>query len=453
MPDLLNLPNLLTLNAQDRGDYYQVAAEGCVLPTACPICANALYRHGSQPQAYMDTPMHGKRVLIEIDRKRYRCKACGKTLFEPLPAMDSKRLATIRLVQHIERHCLRKTFAELSREVGVDDKTIRHIFDDYVAHLKETVHYETPQVLGIDELKIVGQYRAMLTNIETLGLFDMLPTRNKADLIAYFKKLPDKDNVKILTMDMWSVYRQVAHDQFPGRMIVADRFHVVRMANDSIERVRKEIRKGLATKDRLKLKDDRFVLLSRKHNLSAQGLEKLEMWTEMFPALGAAYAAKEAFHNIYEHGSRVDAQKAAEEWEACIDPAVDWAFRETKGALRSWWTEIFNYYDYPTSNAYTESINNMAKGMNRMGRGYSFDVIRARLLYDDEARKDNRTTIRKKVRKAVEPPMTFGKFMGKAMGKAMGSSLAYETIVEETVVEYGPYIPTLVRKLEAGDFD
>ncbi len=449
MPDFLHLPNLHTLNAQDQGDHYQVEAEGSVVPTACPACSNALYRHGSQGQTYMDTPMHGKRVLIGVERKRYRCKVCGKTLFEPLPAMDSKRLATTRLVQHIERHCLRKTFAELSREVGVDDKTIRHIFDDYVARLKETVVFETPEVLGIDELKIIGQYRAMITNVDKLALYDMLPTRNKVDLITYFKQMPGKDKVKVLTMDLWNVYRQVAHDQFPDRMIVADRFHVVRMANESIEKVRKAIRKGLETKDRLKLKDDRFVLLSRKHNLDDKGLAKLERWTEMFPALGAAYAAKEAFHDIYNLANRVDAQKAAEEWAASVDPAVDWAFREAKGALRSWWLEIFNYYDYPTSNAYTESINNLAKGMNRMGRGYSFDVIRARLLYDDEARKDTRTTVRKKVKKAVQQPRMMKFTTSASMSHVTRQS---ETVLEESVVEYGPYIPTLVRKLEAGDF-
>lgn len=452
MPDFLHLPSLRTLTAQDLGDHYQVEAEGGVAPTACPTCRSPLYRHGSQRQTYLDTPMHGKRVVIEIDRKRYRCKICGKTLFEPLPAMDSKRLATTRMVQHIERHCLRKTFAELSREVGVDDKTIRHIFDDYVARLKETVVFETPEVLGIDELKIIGQYRAMITNVEKLALFDMLPTRNKADLIAYFKTMPGKDKVRILTMDLWNVYRQVAQDQFPGRMVVADRFHVVRMANDSIEKVRKAIRKGLETKDRLKLKDDRFVLLAREKNLSDKERAKLEKWTEMYPVLGAAYKAKEAFHDIYAHPSKDDAQKAAQEWLQSVDKDVAWAFRETMGALQSWWTEIFNHYDFPTSNAYTESINNIAKGMNRMGRGYSFDVIRARLLFDDDARKDTRTTIRKKVRKAVEQQPTMELFSVMSMSRVMSPAIRYETTYEDAVLEYGPYLPTLARKLEAGDF-
>lgn len=418
MVDFLNLlPHLRTLHVQDCVDHYEVEAEGGVFPTACPACGKSLYRHGSQRQTYIDKPIHGKRVLIELDRKRYRCKSCGKTLFEPLTVMDSKRLKTKRLIQYIEHHCLRKTFSELSREVGVDDKTIRHIFDDYVSNLKETVVFEAPEVLGINELKIIGQYRCILTNVEKLALFDMLPTRNKADLLTHFKTMPSKEKVKVLTMDLWNVYRQVAQDQFPGRLIVANRVHVVRMADNSIELVRKAIRKDLDTKARLKLKDDRFVVLSRKHNLDEKGLEKLAAWSEQYPALGVAYEVKERFHDIYRHTSKADAMQAAEEWDASIPSNVASAFSEVRGALRSWWTEIFNHYDCPVSNANIESINNLANGMNRMGRGYSFNVIRARLLFDDEARTDTQTTIRKK-------PNT----------------------------EYGPYIPTLVRKLETGDF-
>lgn len=446
MPDFLHLPSLRTLNAQDQGDHYLVEAEGGVVPTTCPTCTSALYRHGSQRQGYMDTPMHGKRVLIEIERKRYRCKVCGKTLFEPLPAMDSKRQATSRLITYIESHCTKKTFADLSREIGVDDKTIRHVFDDYVSRKKETVHFETPEILGIDELKIVGQYRAMITNVGKLVMYDMLPTRNKADLIAYFKQMPDKAKVKMLTMDMWNIYRQVAHDQFPGRLVVADRFHVVRMANNSIEAVRKAVRKGLSTKERIKLKDDRFVLLSRLHNLNDKAREKLVEWTALFPILGTAYAAKEAFNDIYRHTNKVDAQKAAEEWERSIDPSVDWAFREAKVALRSWWNEIFNYYDHPITNGYTESVNNLAKGMNRMGRGYSFDVIRARLLYDSDALKDAAGTIRKKVRRPAAPMMEY------LCSAPSSMKQRYETVIEEQTVLYGAYIPTLVRKLEAGEF-
>jgi len=115
-------------------------------------------------------------------------------------------------------------------------------------------------------------------------------------------------------------------------------------------------------------------------------------------------------------------------------------------ALRSWWNEIFNYYDHPITNGYTESVNNLAKGMNRMGRGYSFDVIRARLLYDSDALKDAAGTVRKKVRKPAAPMMEY------LCNAPSTMKQRYEIVIEEQTVLYGAYIPTLVRKLEAGEF-
>jgi transposase len=441
MTDILNLKYLRVCEITDSEDLYQITVQGVVESTVCPDCKSGLFGHGSKPQRFMDTPIHGKRVILNIDRKRYRCKECGKTSLETLPEIDAKRQATIRLVKHIEFHCLAKTFADISREVGVDSKTIRHIFDDYVARLKETVRFQTPRILGIDELKIVGHYRAMLTNVEALSLFDMLPTRNKADLTPYFKKIPNKERIEIVTMDMWRPYKQVVQEQLPGRLIVVDRFHVVRMANNAIEAVRKTIRKGLDTRTRIKLKDDRFVLLSRYSNLDSNQRGKLELWSKQFPLLGAAYVAKERFHDIYNQSNKRDAMRAAKDWQQSIDPSIAWAFHDLTVALSNWWDEIFSYYDFPITNGYTESINNLAKSMNRMGRGYSFEVIRARLLYDNDARKDNLTTIRKKPRRSE-------------VDTSMMAKMTFASITEaDEIIEYGPSISTLIKKLESGQFE
>ena len=46
-----------------------------------------------------------------------------------------------------------------------------------------------------------------------------------------------------------------------------------------------------------------------------------------------------------------------------------------------WENEIFAHFDHPITNAYTESLNNLIRLTNRIGRGYSFAAIRAKLLY------------------------------------------------------------------------
>lgn len=86
-----------------------------------------------------------------------------------------------------------------------------------------------------------------------------------------------------------------------------------------------------------------------------------------------------------------------------------------------------------------------------MGRGYSFDVIRARLLFDEGSRRDTRTTVRKKIRKTVEQPVweilsTF------TTNRSMSVTTTYETVYEDAIVEYGSHLPTLARKLETGEF-
>ena len=46
-------------------------------------------------------------------------------------------------------------------------------------------------------------------------------------------------------------------------------------------------------------------------------------------------------------------------------------------------TQIFQYWDCPIaiSNGYTECTNRLIRENNLRGRGYSFDVLRARTLY------------------------------------------------------------------------
>lgn len=437
--DILRLPHLRAATVEEHWDHYRILADGQGVPTRCPECrGESLSGHGRKKQEFMDVPIHGKRTLIEIERRRFRCKDCGKTLFSSLPDMDEKRLATRRMVIYVEQRCLRDTFAALSRDVGVDERTVRHIFDDYVARMQAEVKFETPEIMGIDELKIVGQYRAMITNVQAMSLFDMLKTRKKADLIRYFMTMPDKHKVRVITMDLWNVYRQVMENQFPGRLIVADRFHVLRMANDAMEKTRKAVRKTLDTRTRLRLKDDRFVLLARRYRLTDKQRETLADWEARFPVLGTAYAVKEAFHDLYEYGSRSEAEKAAQAWIDSIPQELDANFHEVRHALGSWWKEIFNWYECRISNGYTESINRLAKDMNRMGRGYSFDVIRARLVYDDVARQPTRKTVRKKSAPQELPDGFIG--------------FAIAPTASDRVIEYGPHIPTLCDLLESGHF-
>lgn len=454
--EMLNLKGFSTTGQNELDDYIEISVENRFKPQSCPHCGySQLYPHDKTEQVFFDTPMQGKPVVLKTQRVRYKCRSCGKTFREPLVDIDDKRLMTTRLKEYIQKRSMSDTFAVVSRETGLDEKTIRHVFDDYVEAKSKAMPFETPRVLGIDELKLVGSYRCILTNIEKCSVFDVLPARKKADVIQHLQSLKKPENVEIVVMDMWTTYRDSVKQVLPDAVIVIDKFHIVATASKCLEKARKAIRSQLERKDRIKLKNERFVLLKRRHSLTNEEVEKLQQWSAWFPDLGLAYDSKEAFYCLFDQGlDSKTAEQALMDWKRGLSPQIAHYFEDLTKALRNWRPEILNGFDfdYEITNAYTESINRYAKDVQRMGRGYSFDVVRAKMLYNAEANKPTTSTIRKKKRKPVkEEPVAY--LMNDSLVGSTSHKQRFTTEIIEEKRYYGAHIPTLCDLLEKGEFD
>jgi transposase len=48
--------------------------------------------------------------------------------------------------------------------------------------------------------------------------------------------------------------------------------------------------------------------------------------------------------------------------------------------MSNWHQPIFAYFDHGVSNAYTEALNGLIKTAQRNARGFSFEVLRAKVL-------------------------------------------------------------------------
>lgn len=150
--DVLNLQHFKVLPIAEAEYDFQIQVETKSLPSFCPHCGAVAnhYKHSNRDQLCMDFPIHGKRVGLLIKRQRYKCRECGQTFWERLDhTVDEKRSCTQRLVAYIEKQSLNRTFVNISEDVGLDEKTIRNIFGDYINRREETLRFETPNWLGI----------------------------------------------------------------------------------------------------------------------------------------------------------------------------------------------------------------------------------------------------------------------------------------------------------------
>lgn len=430
--NILNIPYLNATNEELKDHGYEITAEVASPPDGCLRCgSDELSKYGTKRQVFMDLPKFGKRVGIIVNRQRYRCKDCGFTFFEPLWGIDDDHMCTVRFVEYVQEHSLRRTFTSIADELGISEGTVRNIFNEYVDFLEAQHEFETPRWMGIDEIHIIGKPRGVITNVEDNTLLDLLIDRNKETIIGYMSNIPDRSRIEVVTMDMWKPYKDAVYQTLPNAEVVVDKFHVVRMANQAVEAIRKQIRKELDTKQRRQLKNDRFLMLKRRHDLKPMEQLILQSWTLNFPHLRQAYELKEGFYEIWEAEDAYEASHLYLTWKATIPQEMKSAFNDLVRAYDNWHHEINNYFTHRVTNAYTESLNGLTRVVNRMGRGYSFKALRAKMLYSEGIHKKAKTNYRKAMQ----------------MGNMMEMYGRHDDMVE---VNLGVDISTLVKRIEEG---
>ncbi len=403
------LPGLHILSRREERDAIHLTAETTSLPVACVKCGvvGEFTGIGRLKQPVRDTSLHGLPVVIELQRRRFKCRACNQTFLEPLDWLHEERRMTRRLVAAITRDALRSTNTHTARTHGVDEKTVRNILDAHFATQEEQLTLYSPVYLGIDEIHVAGRARAIFTDITNRLILEMLPDNRKGTIAAFLRALPERDRTKAVAIDMTRYYADLANEFFPGAVVVADRFHVNRLANDAVDAYRRHLRKSASKALLRNLRSERYVLLTRRRDLTPMRLREIEeVWLKDFPDLVRAYDLKEQFFDIYAARTAEHAKRKLDAWRGAIPAELKPFFKPVVTASKNWEKEILAFFEYPITNAYTESMNRVVRDVDRVGRGHTFEGLRAKILFGQKDRSvPKRTTVRRVKRKMLMTDM------------------------------------------------
>lgn len=132
----------------------------------------------------------------------------------------------------------------------------------------------------------------------------------------------------------------------------------------------------------ISLKNMRSLFMTGSERLTSRQVKRLDAFLEAYPQLKTIYYLKEAFCNIYQFAkTREEAEQMYVNWiqankdENCHD------FDSFINTVENWHTEIFNYFDNHYTTAQTERLNKVIREIDRAGRGYTFPVLRAKILF------------------------------------------------------------------------
>lgn len=383
--DLLRLDGFKTIGTEKAGDGLIVDIEllppGKIEHCDCPPLTE-IRKHGKRTVSFKDFPIQRQAVTLRIKRQRWRCQGCGKIMLEKMPGFDGYRNMTTRFRDQIAYDAVSRTFTDTANMHSVKETLVRRIFSEYAAdHLTSYVP-AMPRVLGMDEKFINGRARFVIGDVEARAMLDLLPSRKTDVLEAYFHTLRDRQNVEVITQDMYWAYKEINERYFRNAMIVIDKFHVVRYANIAVEIVRKAIQGLLDNEGRINMKRRIPLLGARPATLNDERKAELKKLLKDYPTLDMVVQYKEAFFEMYDCKTRTEAEKHFEAWAAMLPKEMEKPFAVILRIMKEkrWKPLILNYFDHPYTNAYIECLNGLMDQINRTGRGYNLETLRAKAL-------------------------------------------------------------------------
>lgn len=350
----------------------------------CPSCKDLTDTiHDYRIQTVKGPPLGEKFILYYYRKRRYVCPSCRKRFYEinsfvPKYHRMSSNLISF-ILKEIHSTCSIKSVAQ---RCNVSVFTVSRLFD-FISPGRPVL----PEVLSIDEFKgnsETGKYQCILTDPENHKVLDILPGREAHHLSSYFFSFPreERNKVKVIVIDMWKPYQDMAKTYFKNAIIVIDRFHYIRQVFWAFDKVRREEQYKFSKDRRRYFKRSKSLLWSRFHRLSEENQLAVEVMLSISPRLKEAYLLKEKFMEFIDSKSFDEAKKRLYDWYIYVSVSNLPEFNYCLGTIQRWQDNILNSFKVPYTNGYTEGVNNKIKVLKRNAFGLrNFNRFRSRILY------------------------------------------------------------------------
>jgi transposase len=229
--------------------------------------------------------------------------------------------------------------------------------------------------LSLDEFarrKGQGNFATILTDLDKSSLLEVVDSHKSDDIIAILKQQPlaMRMGVEEVCVDMWGGFPKVIREVFPNANIVVDRFHVQKLVNKALNKIRLALKlKGLK---------NRCLLLNNQANLTSEEREELEVILRSSPSLKVAHELKEELIAVYNSDlTSSGGTRKIKKW--LISARI--MLKSAADTLDSHLSEICNYFNNRTTSGVTEGINTRIKLIIRQSYGFkNFDIMKEKLL-------------------------------------------------------------------------
>ena len=385
--------NIIILDYLDAGTHKEIIAKLDYPAPKCLDCQGQMAKYDFQKESkipYLECA--GYKTLIRLRKRRFRCKVCGKMAVAETSLVKKNHQISTIVNQKITQKLIEKVpMTAIAESLSISTSTVIRKLKEF--EFKSNLNH-LPEHMSWDEYSFKkGKMSFIAQDYDTRKIVAILDGRTQATIRNHFLRYSRqvRSRVRVITMDMFSPYYDIARKLFPNAKIVLDRFHIVQHLSRAMNRVRIQIMNQfdrrsheykalkrywkLIQQDSRKLSDKRFYRPTfRSHLANKEVLEKLLSYSQEL----------RQHYNLYQLLLFHFQEKQTDHFFSLIDETVSSVNPIFQTVFKTFLKDkdkIMNALEFPYSNAKLEATNNLIKVIKRNAFGFrNFDNFKTRIL-------------------------------------------------------------------------
>jgi transposase len=281
---------------------------------------------------------------------------CGFTLlFEAL---------ILQMSSHMPVHKVAET-------LNIYDKKIWHLFDCYVCKGLFAHDHVLVKMLGIDETSVKRghDYISLFVDLmrkRTIHISDGKGHETVTDFATNFVDSNGvRENITDVSCDMSPAFIKGVRKEFPQAAITFDKFHILKIINEAVDRVRKEEAKTTPA-----LKGARYAILKNAQNLTKKQKEQRESLSQMNLKTTRALRIRESFQDIYKATTTEQFKELLQEWYYWATHSRLEPLKKAAKTIKKHWDGVVRWKESQINNGILEGLNSVIQAAKRKARGY-----------------------------------------------------------------------------------
>ena len=221
---------------ENNAIYVHISKE--VHTCTCPKCKNETKRiHDYREQKIRHPKINGYDVFPILKKARLLCTECGKRFSLDYsnivnPRFRCSNLLFETIIDNLGNTSM--TFGEVAQMNGVSPGVVHRYLNIFAYLMQWNNITRFPKHIGIDEFKgncNKSKYNLHIYDHDTGNTVAILRSRKFFDIIEFFNHIENRNEVEVVTMDLYASFKNAVKAKFKNDKIVVDRFHYTRVVS------------------------------------------------------------------------------------------------------------------------------------------------------------------------------------------------------------------------------